>query len=144
MAGSRRSSRRGGRLVNEINVVPYIDVMLVLLVIFMTTAAFVPTGVVDLPRAGAAPTNAPPQYIEIIVKQSGDLTLKTNNMPEKFERSIPLRDLPAQINRLRGISSDVKLVVSADKQVPYEKVTDVVRTLHDNGGYKVALNLKRG
>ncbi len=84
-AVQNRSRGRRNRLVNEINVVPYIDVMLVLLVIFMVTAPFVPTAQIDLPTVGSSQAR-PEAFVEVIVEQAGAMTLRTHNLPQRMER----------------------------------------------------------
>ena len=73
--GRRIQGRRKARLVNEINVVPYIDVMLVLLVIFMVTAPFVPTATIELPTVGAS-SSRPEAYVEVVVEKTGETEWK--------------------------------------------------------------------
>ena len=137
-----RSRGRGRRLVNEINVVPYIDVMLVLLVIFMVTAPLLPPGAIELPSAGksAAP---PDTYIEVIVRADGDLRLRSVNRGDSEEVRITRRDLAATITPLRA-GADLPVVISADKAVRYEAVMDVMNELQRMNVSRVALMVKPG
>ncbi len=138
---SLRSSRRR-RAMSEINVVPYIDVMLVLLVIFMTTAAFVPTGVVDVPRAGKANTN-PAAYIEIQLGKDGKLKLVTQNVAGGLNQSVSSAELAAQVQRARTSYGDIPVVIAGDGSVTYDKVMALVKVMQDQGIAKVSLLVKR-
>jgi biopolymer transport protein TolR len=137
-----RGRGKGRRLVNEINVVPYIDVMLVLLVIFMVTAPLLPPGAIELPSAGksAAP---PDTYIEVIVRADGDLRLRSVNRGDSEEVRITRRDLAATIAPLRA-GADLPVVISADKAVRYEAVMDVMNELQRMNVSRVALMVKPG
>jgi biopolymer transport protein TolR len=147
MSSSTLRSSRRRRAMSEINVVPYIDVMLVLLVIFMTTAAFVPTGVVDVPRAGKANTN-PSAYIEVQLGKDGKLKLVTQNISggkpaSSSPQSVASADLAAQVQRLRSSYGDVPVVIAGDGSVTYDKVMALVKLMQDQGVAKVSLLVKR-
>jgi biopolymer transport protein TolR len=137
---SSRRSGRGRRMVSEINVVPYIDVMLVLLVIFMVTAPLVSPGVIDLPRAGKSNTK-PDAYIEVQVRQNGELRLRTVNAGDAQERRIGRRDLASNLKELRA-GSDLPVVISGEKQVRYESVIDVMDELQKQNVARVGLMVK--
>lgn len=136
---SRRSGR-SRRMVSEINVVPYIDVMLVLLVIFMVTAPLTPPGVIDLPRAGKSNTK-PDAYVEVQVRQNGELRLRTVNSGDGQERRVGRRELASSLNELRG-NTDMPVVISGDKQVRYEAVIDVMDELQRQNVARVGLMVK--
>jgi len=133
---SFRTSKR--RAMSDINVVPYIDVMLVLLVIFMVTAPMVNPGIVNLPTVGGAKVQAlPPVFItidadeNIIVRKDGESTQTLNKMElGSFARN--------QAER----SPDQPLVLAADKSVKYEVVMDVMSKLKENGVKRVGLAVK--
>jgi biopolymer transport protein TolR len=133
-------SGRSRRLVNDINVVPYIDVMLVLLVIFMVTAPMMPPGVIDLPRAGKSNTR-PDAYIELEVRASGELRLKSVNNADSQERRVARRELPDALQQLRA-GSDIPVVVSGDKSVRYETIVEVMDELYRLNVPRVALMVK--
>ena len=124
--------------MSDINVVPYIDVMLVLLVIFMVTAPMVNPGIVNLPTVGGAKVQAlPPVFItidadeNIIVRKDGESTQTLNKMElGSFARN--------QAER----SPDQPLVLAADKSVKYEVVMDVMSKLKENGVKRVGLAVK--
>ena len=133
---SFRTSKR--RAMSDINVVPYIDVMLVLLVIFMVTAPMVNPGIVNLPTVGGAKVQAlPPVFLtidadeNIIVRKDGESTQTLNKMElGSFARN--------QAER----SPDQPLVLAADKSVKYEVVMDVMSRLKENGVKRVGLAVK--
>ncbi|UCE30781.1 MAG: biopolymer transporter ExbD [Burkholderiales bacterium] len=143
MAQVNPRSKRGrrSRLVNEMNVVPYIDVMLVLLVIFMVTAPLIPTGVIDLPRVGQSNVK-PDAFIEVVVRANGELVLRTHHMPEELERPIGRGDLPQMVGALRQGAPGVPVVVSGERQVAYEEVTNVLDDLQSLGVGRVGLMVK--
>ena len=133
--------RRHPRLMNQINVVPYIDVMLVLLVIFMVTAPLMNPGVIDLPTIGKA--SAPPaQPIEISIRASGALSYIDRDL-SNAER--PLKDreeLLKVIKSKQAKKPDQPVVISADKDVKYEAVMQVMDLLQQNRVKRVGLLAK--
>ena len=133
--------RRHPRLMNQINVVPYIDVMLVLLVIFMVTAPLMNPGVIDLPTIGKA--SAPPaQPIEISIRASGALSYIDRDL-SNAER--PLRDRDELLNVIKSKQSkkpNQPVVISADKDVKYEVVIQVMDLLQQNRVKRVGLLAK--
>ena len=132
---------RGRRLVNEINVVPYIDVMLVLLVIFMVTSPLLPPGVIDLPRTGKSNTR-PEAYVEVQVRSGGELRLRTVNSGESQERRVTRTELPGALQQLRG-NADLPVVISGDRAVKYETVVEVMDQLQRMNVSRVALMVKQ-
>jgi biopolymer transport protein TolR len=132
---------RQRRLMNQINVVPYIDVMLVLLVIFMVTAPMVQTGNVELPSVAEVP-QPPAEALYVLVKQDGALAFKrTGTASERpVSSSELLRELRAAIARNPAQS----VVVAADKRVSYEKVMDTLNGLRQAGIQKVGLQTQTG
>ena len=134
-------SRSKRRIVNEINVVPYIDVMLVLLVIFMVTAPLVPTGVVDLPSAGKS--SAPPDaYAEVEVRAAGRITLRTRGMPQALERETDRKGLDEIVTTLHENTPKLPFLISGDRKVPYEEVIAVMKSLRERGIERIALRVK--
>lgn len=135
-ASSLRKSKR--RAMSDINVVPYIDVMLVLLVIFMVTAPMVNPGVVNLPTVGGAKVQSlPPVFLtideneKVIVRKDGEPVQTL----DKFELGAFAR---SQAER----SADQPVVLAADKFVKYEVVMDVMSKLKENGVKRVGLAVK--
>ena len=133
--------RRHPRLMNQINVVPYIDVMLVLLVIFMVTAPLMNPGVIDLPTIGKA--SAPPaQPIEISIRASGALSYIDRDL-SSAERPLKDRDeLLKVIKSKQAKKPDQPVVISADKDVKYEAVMQVMDLLQQNRVKRVGLLAK--
>jgi biopolymer transport protein TolR len=119
--------RAGRRLMNQINVVPYIDVMLVLLVIFMVTAPLMNPGQVELPSVGksAQPPVAP---LEVIIRADKSLAFRDRERGDD-ERNIKSNDLLRIIRDRQQKNPDQAVVISADKSVRYEAVMDVMDTL---------------
>jgi biopolymer transport protein TolR len=134
-----RSNRRtgGNRLMNEINVVPYIDVMLVLLVIFMVTAPLMNPGQIDLPSVAKslAPPLAP---LEVIVKKDTSLALRDHANGGK-ESSVSLDELIAILKARQKKQSEQAVVISADKNVRYEEVINIMDMLQQQHIQKVGL-----
>lgn len=124
--------RRRRRMMNQINVVPYIDVTLVLLVIFMVTAPMTNPGVVDLPTVGQSlkATAAP---LVITVRKSGDAEIEGNTLPRDqllFEVKSRLEEAPRAV------------VVAADEKTEYGKVVEVMDLLKQAQVEKVGLLFK--
>ncbi|AKU14131.1 MAG: biopolymer transport protein TolR [Azoarcus sp.] len=127
---------RQRRLMNQINVVPYIDVMLVLLVIFMVTAPMIQTGSVDLPTVGGVP-QPPAEAMVVSVKKDGSLTFKvtSNSTEQKMSNTELLRELHNALQR----NPQQPILVAADKQVSYERVMDTLDSIRKAGFQKVGL-----
>ena len=96
---SRGRNGRQRRLVNEINVVPYIDVMLVLLVIFMVTAPLLPPGTIELPKVGAS-QKKPDVYIDARVDKTGKIVLVKIDTKEQSPVAATLDDVVAKAQAL--------------------------------------------
>ena len=121
------------RLMNNINVVPYIDVMLVLLVIFMVTAPMTNPGVVELPRVGQdlKQQNTP---IAVSVKKDGSLEMEG--------KKIKADALLIELNQAIEKNPELSVVIAADKKTQYENVITVMDLLKQNQIHKVGLLLK--
>lgn len=128
--------RRQRRLMNQINVVPYIDVMLVLLVIFMVTAPMVQTGTVDLPTVGEVP-QPPSEAIYVLVRADEGLALQesANAQPRDLSSS----ELQRELTRILEANPGQSVVVAADKSVRYETVMDTLNGLRQAGFARVGL-----
>jgi biopolymer transport protein TolR len=135
----QRGARRR-RAINEINMVPFIDVMLVLLIIFMVTAPLITTGVVDLPTVGQA-SQRPPKVIEVVVGPDERLKLRVN---EAEPAPVALAQLAARVQREQGGRADVPVVISADRNVRYDSVVRVMDTLQRAGVQRVGLSVRQG
>jgi biopolymer transport protein TolR len=139
MAGltSRRSRRRA---MGEINMVPFIDVMLVLLIIFMVSAPLITTGLVDLPSVGKA-AQQPPKVIEVVVGSDEKLRFKLSGQEPV---PIALSGLVSRVRAAQAGDAQVPVVISADRKVPYEAVVRVMDTLQRAGVQRVGLSVRQG
>ena len=132
--------RRHPRLMNQINVVPYIDVMLVLLVIFMVTAPLMNPGVIDLPSIGKS--SAPPAMpMEISIRVGGALSLTDRDLGNA-ERPVNRDELIRLIKSKQAKKPDQPVVISADKDVKYEAVIQIMDMLQQNQVKRVGLLAK--
>ncbi|MFM7704274.1 MAG: biopolymer transporter ExbD, partial [Rubrivivax sp.] len=120
-----RGGARRRRTINEINMVPFIDVMLVLLIIFMVSAPLITTGVVDLPSVGRAQARAP-AVVEVMVSSDQKLRIR---LDQQGPEPVALAQLAARVAALQGGNAEVPVVISADKAVRYEAVVKVMDTL---------------
>lgn len=132
------SSRRR-RSMSEINMVPFIDVMLVLLIIFMVSAPLITTGVVDLPSVGKS-SQRPPQVVEVVVGADERLKLRVN---QGESTSVGLAQLAGKVKELQAGNADSPVVISADKSVRYEQVVKVMDVLQRAGIQRVGLSVKQ-
>jgi biopolymer transport protein TolR len=132
---SHRGNRRSRRLKNEINVVPYIDVMLVLLVIFMVTAPMITPGQINLPSVGSA-TSVPAKPIEVQIAANGDLSIRLRE-PGATYRPVTAQNLVAEVQSLS--SADTPVVIAADGHVPYQDVLKVMDQLRSSGIARLGL-----
>jgi biopolymer transport protein TolR len=126
--------RRPRKSINQINVVPYIDVMLVLLVIFMVTAPLMNPGEMKLPSVGSKLTT-PISPLEIVVKADSLLFREAPAGRVKMSRD----DIVARIRQRQSKNSEQAVVIYADGDVPYKAVMEVLDTLQRNGISKVGL-----
>ncbi|CAM3147440.1 MULTISPECIES: protein TolR [Cupriavidus] len=138
--------RRGGsrrRASAEINVVPYIDVMLVLLVIFMVAAPIVSPATVDLPTvANATPQQKAPPIV-VTVHEDGQLTARgKDNAGNAFERKLDKQGLLDFVHQRQNENPDQPVVIAADRAVKYEAVLDVMSILKADGVKRVGLMVK--
>lgn len=138
MAIDRRHTRK---LMNEINVVPYIDVMLVLLVIFMVTAPLINPGQIELPQVGKT-SNPPVQPMEVSIRSDGTLSLRDRSRGSPPDRVISRAELLKEIRTKQARNADQAVVISADKDVRYEAVLEVMDMLQQNQVRKVGLLAK--
>ena len=117
---------RERRLKNEINVVPYIDVMLVLLVIFMVTAPMMTTASIDVPSVGKA-AQAPDKAAQVNIRADQSLSL---TLPGKAEqRGLTRSEISAAILELQKKNPEQAVVIVGDKNVKYEAVLNVMDEL---------------
>ena len=137
------TSRAGGgrprrRMMNEINVVPYIDVMLVLLVIFMITAPLVNPGVIELPSVSKS--SQPPELpLEVVIKADATLLLRERGKTVASERAVSTAELVVALQQKQKARPDQAVVIAADKDVRYEEVLKVMDELQKQNVRKVGL-----
>ncbi|MDA0763963.1 MAG: protein TolR [Proteobacteria bacterium] len=130
-----RSSRKKKRSISQINVTPFVDVMLVLLIVFMITAPLLTVGVsVDLPKTKASELNSKGDPIVISIKQNGDLYIQ--------ERIIDNLQLLPRLQAISSGNKDLRVYVRGDKDVPYGIVLDTIAKIKKSGFKKVALVAK--
>ncbi len=133
------SRGRGRRTINEINMVPFIDVMLVLLIIFMVTAPMITPSVVDLPSVGKA-GKQPDRVIQIVIAKDETLELKQQSKTSKLGKS----DVASAVKAAQDGDASVPVVISADRNVKYESVVKVMDTLQRAGIQRVGLSVQLG
>jgi biopolymer transport protein TolR len=125
------------RSMAEINVVPYIDVMLVLLIIFMVAAPLINPGQIDLPQAAQKldPAVAP---LEVRVRQDGDLyVVDRNRSPD--EQRVDRDQLVEFVRGAQRANPDQAVVIAGDRSVRYEEVLKVLDLLQQNRVKRVGL-----
>lgn len=132
-----RSNNRRRGLMAEINVVPYIDVMLVLVVILMVAAPFVNPSLINLPSVNKA-SKAPEQVIEVIVYPDARLSLRSG-------KTLTPVDMPGLVDGVKALQADhpeIPVVIAADKTVRYKEVVDIMKTLQAADVQRVGLSLR--
>jgi biopolymer transport protein TolR len=133
---------RGRRTINEINMVPFIDVMLVLLIIFMVTAPLIAPSMINLPSVGKA-SRQPDQIIQIVIGKNDSLEMKIKDKTS----ALSLKDLANTVKNAQGARDSATainsaVVISADKNVKYESVVKVMDTLQRAGIQRVGLSVQ--
>lgn len=148
MPALQSSSRghRSRRALADINVVPYIDVMLVLLIIFMVTAPLITPTIVKLPTVGNAP-QAPSTLVQVTIQKDDMLEVSLRDPKSKAANAAPqpvsLKDLPQTVQQLAaqaGLSLDaMPVLIAADKNVKYDAVMRALNLLKQHGVERVGL-----
>ncbi len=131
---------RGRRTINEINMVPFIDVMLVLLIIFMVTAPLISPSMIDLPSVGKA-AKQPDAVIQIIIQKDESLEIKSGKSLENAARAA-MPNVASKVKLLQAGSTNTAVVISADKAVKYETVVKVMDNLQRAGIARVGLSVQ--
>jgi len=139
-AVASRGSRRGRRAMAEMNMVPFIDVMLVLLIIFMVSAPLITIGVVDLPSVGKA-AQRPNSVVEVIVGLDEKLRLRLDGGDPQ---PTTLGRLGPAVKALQAGNAQVPVVISAEKTVKYDAVVRAMDALQKAGIQRVGLSVKQG
>ena len=123
------------RVISQINVTPFVDVMLVLLIVFMITAPLLTVGVsVDLPKTKASQLNSKGDPIIISIKKNGELYIQ--------EREIDTLQLLPRLKAISSGNKNLRIYVRGDKNVPYGLVLDTIAKIKSSGFKKVALVAK--
>ncbi len=148
MATVQRSSGHRRRALAEINVVPYIDVMLVLLIIFMVTAPLITPSAVKLPSVGQA-TRAPDTVVEVDIKADKLLSVRLRDPKAKAGATglnpqptsmADLQKTVAQLAQQSGSTlAEMPVLIAADKDVKYDDVIKVLNRLKESGVQRVGL-----
>ena len=131
------SRGRGRRTINEINMVPFIDVMLVLLIIFMVTAPLMTPSMIDLPSVGKA-AKQPDQVIQIVIGKNEALVLKLKDKSS----TLSLQTIVAAVKQAQSGASNPAVVISADRNIKYESVVKLMDTLQRAGIARVGLSVQ--
>jgi len=134
------SRGRGRRTINEINMVPFIDVMLVLLIIFMVTAPMVTPSLINLPSIGKA-NKQPDRVIQIVINKDESLELKQASGNSSHLTS---RDVASAVKAAQAGEANTPVVISADRNVKYESVVKIMDTLQKAGIQRVGLSVQLG
>ena len=129
---------RPRRAMSEINVVPYIDVMLVLLVIFMITAPLVNPGVIELPSVGKS-SQTPELALEVVMKADASLVLRERSKAATSERAVSTAELVAALQQKQKVRPEQAVVIAADKDVRYEEVLKIMDELQKQNVRRVGL-----
>ena len=123
------------RVISQINVTPFVDVMLVLLIVFMITAPLLTVGVsVDLPKTKASQLNSKGDPIIISIKKNGELYIQ--------EREIDTLQLSPRLKAISSGNKNLRIYVRGDKDVPYGLVLNTIAKIKSSGFKKVALVAK--
>jgi biopolymer transport protein TolR len=133
---------RQRKLMNQINVVPYIDVMLVLLVIFMVTAPMIQTGSVDVPSVGKS-SQPPSEPLEVIINRDESLALNDRSRTGQ-ESAVTRSELAARIKEAQSRNPQQPVLISADKSVRYEAVMRVMDELQRQQVPRIGLLVQPG
>jgi biopolymer transport protein TolR len=129
--------RRARKSINQINVVPYIDVMLVLLVIFMVTAPLVAPGQIELPSVGSK-LSVPAQPLKVTLNSDGTLSLQ-DQQAGGAEARVSRDTLVARVRAKQASLPEQPVVIAASKDARYDDVLGVLDLLQRNGVRKVGL-----
>ena len=132
------SSRgRGRRAMNEINMVPFIDVMLVLLIIFMVTATVITPGSINIPTAGQS-SKQPDKRIDVMIDAEGKLSLGG----ELKEKNITEKEAVAAIKTALADNPEMPVMIAADSDLRYQQVITMMKQLREAGVQRVGLSVK--
>ncbi len=141
MASTAPRGRGRRRTISEINMVPFIDVMLVLLIIFMVTAPLISPSQINLPSVGRGESQ-PERFVQIVINRDEQVQVKLGNATGE-PPAVPMNRLAASVRELQGGGTEgganTPVVISADKHVKYETVVKVMDSLQRAGVARVGL-----
>lgn len=130
--GGGRGRRRYSKPMSDINVTPFVDVMLVLLVVFMVTAPLMTVAVhIDLPKTQARTVSQDKEPLVVSIDSAGKVYLQ--------EKKMDLTDLVPKLQAITGANPDARIFVRGDKDVSYGRIMEVMGTISSSGFNKVAL-----
>ena len=139
------SRGRGRRTINEINMVPFIDVMLVLLIIFMVTAPLITPSQIALPSVGQA-ARQPDRFVQVLLDKDEQLRVVEGRAASAEGVPVPINLLALRVRELQGAEGSdpatVPVIISADQTVKYESVVRVMDTLQKAGVQRVGLSVQ--
>ena len=144
MATVSTRNRRGRRTISEINMVPFINVMLVLLIIFMVTAPLLAPSLIEVPSIGKA-SAAPDQVITIEINKELKIVVKSRKPGQGTGTSVKqdaTMDSVAKVAlQMQGGNASTPVVISADKKIAYENVVKLMDQLQRAGVQRVGLSV---
>ena len=123
--------------MNEINMVPFIDVMLVLLIIFMVTATVITPGSINIPSAGQS-SKQPDKRIDVMIDAEGKLSLGG----ELKEKNITEKEAVAAIKTALADNPEMPVMIAADSDLRYQQVITMMKQLREAGVQRVGLSVK--
>ena len=142
-------SQRGGgrrRTINEINMVPFIDVMLVLLIIFMVTAPLLSPSVIDVPTVGKAST-APDQVITIEIDKQLRITVKSKTSAQgtgqQTRQEANMDNVAKAVLQMQAGKATTPVIINADKGIVYDNVVKLMDKLQRAGVQRVGLAVRQ-
>jgi len=147
MATVNTYRRQGRRTISDINMVPFIDVMLVLLIIFMVTAPLLTPGMIDVPSVGKAAA-APEQVITIEIDKQLHILVKSKSTPAnkttQIKQDATMDNVAKIALQLQSGVSTTPVIISADKGITYDNVVKVMDRLQKAGVQRVGLAVRQG
>ncbi len=129
---NQKGNNKKRRIISEINITPFVDILLVLLIIFMVAAPMMNSSInVDLPKGSATPVNEKVQPIAISIKSDGTLFVQDD--------LVKLSGLSSKLLEVTGNNLNSKIQVRADKKIDYGRVMDIIKTVNMAGFSQVVL-----
>lgn len=147
MAAVTSNRRRGRRTISDINMVPFIDVMLVLLIIFMVTAPLLSPSVIDVPTVGKA-SSAPDQVITVEIDKQLHITVKSKSSVQSAgqqnrQESANMDNVAKLVLQLQAGKATTPVIINADKGIVYDNVVKLMDRLQRAGVQRVGLAVRQ-